>query len=187
MKQEKYSEKIAELDAKARQDQLKEQDEAEKRAQEEAKKNTDFFMIFKKSGSPLIRDLIGESPIGARLFMFLAEESDRTNAIVASGKALAAALQVSEASISRAIKTLKEKKLIEVLNSGGSNVFVLNPDVVWSAWKTGKTACLFGNAKVLMSTSEQSPPMKKRLNVLLNQQTLFNESEGEGQQEPPKA
>ena len=74
---------------------------------------------------------------------------------------------MSEATISRAIKVLIEKELIERLNSGGTNVFVLNPDVVWSAWKTGKTHCLFGNAKVLVSHDEQDAPTRKRLNVLL--------------------
>lgn len=170
-----YTEKINELDAKARQSQLKEQDEREAKEREEAKKNTDFFMVFKKSGSPMLRDLIGVSPIGARLFMFLAEQADRTNAIVASGKALATALGVSDASISRAIKTLEEKELVERMNSGGTNVFVLNPDVVWSAWKTGKDYCLFGNAKVLVNVSEQPKPVRKRLNVLLDQPQLFSE------------
>ncbi len=132
-----------------------------------AKLNQHFFMVFKKAGSPLLRDLIDKSPSACSLFLFLAEQADRTNAIVASGKALAAALNMSEATISRAIKVLIEKELIERLNSGGTNVFVLNPDVVWSAWKTGKTHCLFGNAKVLVSHDEQDAPTRKRLNVLL--------------------
>jgi hypothetical protein len=173
-----YTEKINELDGKTRQEQIKEQEDLEAKKREEDKKNGDFFMVFKKSGSPMLRELIGVSPIGARLFMFLAEQADRTNAIVASGKALAAALNVSEASICRAIKTLEEKKLVERMSSGGANIFILNPDVVWSAWKTGKDYCLFGNAKVLVSLSEQSKTIKKRLNVLLQQPEKTKIEEG---------
>lgn len=145
--------------------------EAEQR--ERAKKNSDFFMVFKKDGSPVIRNLIGVAPIAARVFLLLAEQADRTNAIVASQIALANALGVSKASITRAVKTLLEKQLIEVLKSGGTNVFILNPDVVWSAWKTGKDYCMFGNAKVLISKNEQDIITQKRLNVLLEKQAAL--------------
>ena len=67
--------------------------------------------------------------------------------------ALATCLGLSEPTISRAIKLLQtadenELPYLEVLKSGGTNVFILNPDIVWSAWKTGKDHCLFGQAKV---------------------------------------
>jgi DNA-binding transcriptional regulator YdaS (Cro superfamily) len=107
--------------------------------------------------------------------MFLAEQADRTNAVVASGKALAQLLKISEPTISRALKILSEKKdgkepYLEILKSGGTNVFVLNPNIIWSAWKTGKDYCLFGNAKILLSTNEQDTTVKKRLNVILEKQ-----------------
>lgn len=145
-----------------------EQQEAD--AREKAKKNTDFFMVFKKDGSPLIRDLLTKNPRAVAIFLLLAEQADRTNAIVASGRALASALNVSEASVSRALKVLKEAEMLEILKSGGTNIFVLNPDIVWSAWKTGKDYCLFGNAKVLISKNEQDKITQKRLNVLLEKQ-----------------
>ena len=59
---------------------------------------------------------------------------------------------------------------LEILKSGGTNVFVLNPEIVWSAWKTGKDYCLFGNAKILITTDEQDLSVKKRLNFLLEKQ-----------------
>lgn len=162
-----HDEVLQDLDAKSRRQQVEEEDKKAAEATALAKKNQDFFMVFKKTGSPVLRDLIDVSPIGARLFILLAESADRTNAIVASGKALAAALDVSEPSISRAIKMLIERKLVERLKSSGSNVFLLNPEVVWSAWATGKDYCMFGNAKVLLSKNEQDKHTQKRLNVML--------------------
>lgn len=163
-----------ELDNKARQQQLEE----EEKQRELARKNQNFFMIYKtKEGSAKLRQLINESPCAGVLFMFLAEHADRTNAIVASGKALAQLLNYSESTISRSIKILtatteKDGKpkmpFLECIKSGVSNVFILNPNIVWSAWKTGKDYCLFGNAKVLVSSDEQDTMVKKRLNVLLS-------------------
>ena len=54
--------------------------------------------------------------------MLLAEQADRTNAVVASGKALATCLGLSEPTISRAIKLLQtadenELPYLEVLKS----------------------------------------------------------------------
>lgn len=173
-----FAKKIQELDQKARQEQLKKQEEEEQEARERAKKNDNFYMVFKtKEGSEKLRNLIKQSPPAAQIFMFLAEQSDRTNAVVASGKALAQYLNLSEATVSRALKFLSkatdnEEPYLEILKSGGTNVFILNPSIIWSAWNTGKEYCLFGNTKVLVSKNEQDIGMKKRLNVIIekNQQ-----------------
>lgn len=175
-----FAKKIQELDQKARQEQLKKQEEEEQEARERAKKNDNFYMVFKtKEGSEKLRNLIKISGPATQIFLFLAEQSDRTNAVVASGKALAQALNLSEATVSRALKVLSkandnEEPYLEILKSGGTNIFVLNPNIVWSAWKTGKDYCMFGNAKVLVSTSEQDVAMKKRLNVILEKTSEEN-------------
>jgi DNA-binding transcriptional regulator YdaS (Cro superfamily) len=139
----------------------------EKDKSELRKKNDDFYMVFKRSGSPLLRNLIEKSSIAARLFLFLTEEADRSNALVASQKALAIKLEVSEASITRAIKMLEELEMIERQFSGGTSIFVLNPAVVWNAWAIGKNSCMFGNARVLISKDEQPEVIKKRVNLIL--------------------
>lgn len=176
MAMETFDSYVAELDSKARQEQLKQEAESEAEERERAKRNDNFFMVFKtKEGAGKLRALINKSAAAAQVFMLLAEQADRTNAIVASGKALATALQISESTVSRAIKLLSTeaedgKPYLEVLKSGNTNVFILNPDIVWSAWKTGKDYCLFGQAKVLITASEQDTVFRKRLNVLLSKQ-----------------
>lgn len=163
---ENFEEKIQRLNQKSRNQELLEQEQKELEAIERAKKNNNFYMVFKEDGSPIVRELIKTNPRAAELFLFLCEKSDRTNAFIASGKALASFLETSEPTISRAIKILKDKNLIDIFKTGSTNVFVLNPDVVWSAWKTGKKSCLFGNAKVLLSVEEQDKYMQKRINVM---------------------
>ena len=98
-----FEAKIAELNAKAQQDALAERERAEEEARERAKKNDNFFMVFKtKEGAERLRQLINKSGAAAQVFMLLAEQADRTNAVVASGKALATCLGLSEPTISRA-------------------------------------------------------------------------------------
>jgi DNA-binding transcriptional regulator YdaS (Cro superfamily) len=169
-----FKEKIAELNAQARILQIEEEKAQEEAEKEKDRKNTNFYMFYKtKESSAKVRSLIKKNPVAAMLFMFLAEQADRNNAVVASGKALASLLEVSEATISRALKVLTTKKedgepaYLEILKSGGTNVFILNPEIVWSAWRTGKDYCLFGNAKILLSTDEQDVALKKRLTVLI--------------------
>ena len=180
-----FAEAIQNANQKARQKDIDKQEEQEKEARERAKRNDNFYMLFKDGGSQQVRELIKISPPAAQIFMFLAEQADRTNAVVASGKALAKYLNLSEATVSRALKILSKKEedkepYLEILKSGGTNVFVLNPEIVWSAWKTGKDYCLFGNAKILITTDEQDLSVKKRLNFLLEKQLqLPNEDKEE--------
>lgn len=180
-----FKEKVAELNTQSRILQAEEEKALEQEEREKERKNSNFYMFYKtKESSAKVRSLIKQNAVAAMLFMFLAEQADRNNAVVASGKALASLLEVSEATISRALKVLTTKKdngepaYLEILKSGGTNVFILNPEIVWSAWRTGKDYCLFGNAKVLLSTDEQDVALKKRLTMLIEKvdgkQTLDN-------------
>lgn len=151
---------------RAKQIAIEEEEEAE--ALERAKKNNEFFMVFRGAGrgAPALRKLIQENHHAGALFMYLAETMDRTNAVVASGKALSEVLNISEASVSRAIKHLVDGRYIARFKTGGSNLFVANPDFVWNAWATGKASCLFNNTKVLISKNEQDKTMMKRFNLV---------------------
>lgn len=145
------------------------QEEAEEAEQrEKAKKNQDFYMVFKGPGrgAPALRKLIQDNHHAGALFMYLAEMMDKTNAVVASGKALSEVLNISEASVSRAIKHLVDGRYVARFKTGGSNLFVANPDFVWNAWATGKATCLFNNTKVLISKTEQDKTMMKRFNLV---------------------
>ena len=128
-----FEAKIAELNAKAQQDALAERERAEEEARERARRMiTSLWSLRLKKGAERLRQLINKSGAAAQVFMLLAEQADRTNAVVASGKALATCLGLSEPTISRAIKLLQtadenELPYLEVLKSGGTNVFYTEP------------------------------------------------------------
>ena len=154
-----------------------EEDAAREAEAEKAKKNRNFYMTFKDEGSPKIRKLIRLNGVAAELFLFIGENMDKSNALVASGKAFASALDTSEASVSRALKVLDEQGYIARFKTGGSNVVVANPDIVWNSWATGKTVCLFNNAKVLLSKDEQDKTLVRKFAHVLAKKLPEDEAE----------
>lgn len=152
---------------------------AEDQRAEEEKKNRNFFMMFKQNGSPAVRKMIRLNGIAAELFLFIAENMDAKNGLVASGKAFASALNTSEASISRALKLLDEEGYIARFKTGGSNLIVANPDLVWSSWANGKDTCLYANAKVLISKGEQDANLVRKFSHLIPKVDKSNTDEVE--------
>ena len=143
------------------------EEEREREAQEEAKKNKNFYMVFRNGGSQALRALMKKSPLAAQLFLYLAENIDKSNAIVASGRILADVLKVHETAVSRAIKVLVDENCVVRIKCGGANVFVLNPEIIWNSWATGKNRCWFDNAKVLIGKGEQPESVRKQMAILL--------------------
>lgn len=179
---EEHDPKLNKISFEQRAKDIAQEEAEEEAARERAKKNADFFMVFKgtERGAQLIRKLILKNHLAGALFMYLAETMDKTNAVVASGKALSEVLDISEASVSRAIKHLVDERFIARFKTGGSNLFVANPDLVWNAWANGKSTCLFNNTKVLISRSEQDKTMMKKFNFVFEKDSslLKNESSG---------
>jgi DNA-binding transcriptional ArsR family regulator len=91
--------------------------------------------------------------------MFLIKNMDYTNALCVSSTALQEVLGLSRPTISRAVKHLKDNGWVCVLKQGTSNVYVINPDVAWTAYENQKQYCKF-NATVLLSGSENAEYLK---------------------------
>lgn len=113
------------------------------------------------------RKLMMSCPSAFAIFDFFVEKADRFNAIMCSPKVLEEALGLSQATIYRAINVLREEKFIDVKKSGGSNVYLLNKELVWKSWGTNFKYAEFG-AKIILSESEQEekPTQTKRVNVV---------------------
>jgi hypothetical protein len=157
---------------------LKQRDaENDRKEAKKAKKNDDFYMVFKRDNT-LLR-LAELSSIGCRLFFYIAKLADRQNALVASQKALAQGLKTTQSNISKGIKAMEEVGLISRHLSGKTSVLVLNQDVVWSGWANGKGSCWFNNAAVFLSKDEQTQPIQKRINALLATKPAPTDEEAE--------
>lgn len=98
--------------------------------------------------------LMGLSPKAAQIFAFLVEHMDGYNALVCSSAVIQEALGMSRASVTRAVKVLKDNKFIDIKKTGTTNVYLINSELVWKSWGTNYKYAEF-NAKVLICESEQ--------------------------------
>lgn len=129
---------------------------------EEKRKNNDFIQLYRKNLYTL-RDIIGLDPTAAKIFFFITEQMDRANALVCSSEVLEEYTGLTRMTVYKKIKFLQEKGFLQVFKSGVSNVFVMNDEIVWSSWNTGKEYCLFDHAKVIISKSEQERIASQKL------------------------
>lgn len=98
--------------------------------------------------------LMAKSPIAYRIFKFLINNMDNYNAVVCSYKVLQEYFDVSQVTVARAIKLLKEKQYIEVYKSGTSNVYAVNKNIAWNSWGKNFKYAKF-EANIILSESEQ--------------------------------
>lgn len=121
----------------------------------EEQKNKDFIQLYRNHIDD-VTNLARQNPRAYDLFMLLCKHMDGTNALCASNVVLQEIMGgVSRATITRAVKYLKDNGWICVLKSGTSNVYIVNPDVAWTSYGNQKSYCKF-QANVLLSSSENA-------------------------------
>jgi biotin operon repressor len=106
----------------------------------------------------LIIEMMSENPTATKVFTWLLKQMDKRNALVVSQPALAEALGVTTRTIQYAVAYLKEKKAIDVLKSGNTNIYAVNAQIAWKSDANGKKYALF-DAAVYIADSEQDKPL----------------------------
>ena len=114
------------------------------------KKFYQFYVHNFKVISQLQRDF----STAVTILFFIIEHMELDNALVISQKALSEVLGISRSTVYRNVEILKNSKIIRVLKTGNSNIYVVNADVVWRKSAEQKKFALF-NAKVYLTPSEQ--------------------------------
>ena len=148
----------------------KQLEEAEKREEQKLKKekqspyerwvqvNKDFYKA---------EDwLMAKSPIAYRIFKFLINGMDDYNAVICSYKVLQENFGVSQDTVRRAIKLLREKQYIQVYKSGTSNIYAVNKEIAWSSWGKNFKYAKFG-ANIILSQSEQEQQDQEKKKIEL--------------------
>lgn len=143
----------------------KAEDEARERARRSPYNNFGQLNLDPDCGKAR-RALMRTNHSAYEIFDFLVERADPYNAVICSVRVLKEALNLSEATIYRAINALKEHKFIDVKKSGTSNVYHLNGELIWKSYGTNFKHAEFV-AKVIIAESEQEKPTKARkMNVV---------------------
>ena len=138
------------MEIRMREIELEKKEDHERRQNE--KKNIDFVQ-HQRSGMKHYRKLIKKSPLAAQVFMFLSEYMNHENVVVCGYKVLQEYFDVSRTSIFRAIKILEDDSFIIVGKSGNTNIYTLNPEIVWCSYGKNKKYCAF-EGKILMPEAE---------------------------------
>ena len=134
--------------------------------------------------------LISKSPAAYRIFKFLVSNMDNYNAVICSYKVMQEKFGYSQATVKRSIQLLKQHKYIEVVRTGGANIYMINKHLYWNSWGTNYAYAEF-DAKVIITASEQDEgiqarvrtQIKKRQEVVQSPPT-FREKIEQGQEEP---
>jgi hypothetical protein len=103
-------------------------------------------------GWKALASLAGDE-VATKLYVFLAEQSDRENCLAATYAVLGDAIGSSERTIRRAVRRLIDQGHVRVLRiSGSANLYVMNPDEVKKSAITGPTY-LTVRSRTLIGTS----------------------------------
>lgn len=133
--------------------------------------------------------LMKQSPYAYCIMDFLASNMDKYNAVICSYKVMQERFGYSQATVKRAIQLLKQHKYIEVVRTGGANIYMINKHLYWNSWGTNYAYAEF-DAKIIITASEQDEgiqakvrtQIKKRQEVVQRPPT-FREKIEQGQEE----
>lgn len=140
----------------------KEAKEEEKKAENAKKSPYRNFLQVNKDSYKAEDWLMKESPVAYRLLRFLAQNMDNYNALICSYIVLQEELGYSRATLSRAVKLLKEKNFIQILKSGVTNIYIINKELYWHSYGSNYSRCEF-NAKIIISSEEQDEKDKAEI------------------------
>lgn len=119
-----------------------------------SRENKDFVMYYRKFIDDITK-LAGENYTAFRIFQFFCKHMDSSNALVISTQALSDILELSTRTVQRATKYLNENGWVCILKSGNTNAYIVNPELVWTAYADQKSSCKF-KSNVILSSSENA-------------------------------
>lgn len=122
------------------------------------RENRDFVQFYRPFMDQ-ISELASQNALAFKLFMFLTKHMDNNNALCVSMKSLQELLGYSRQTISKAVKYLKDKGWLCVLKSGTTNIYILNPQIVWTSYDSQKSYCKF-QTNVIVTPGENAEYLK---------------------------
>jgi len=154
---------------------LEEQEKKEKEERDRTKRSPfKSFIQFNKETYKAEDWLMSKSPIAYRMFKFLINNMDGYNAVVCSYKVFQETFDVSQVTVARSIKLLKEKGYIAVFKSGTANVYAVNDKIVWNSWGTNYSQSKFP-VNVILSISEQEESIQAKIKAVKHKEIIIKE------------
>ena len=144
---------------------LAKQEEAERRAAEDAKKGPyRSFLQVNDDNYKAEAWLMKKSPIAYQVLRFITHNMDNYNALICSYKVIEETLQVSHSTVARAIQLLQEHKYLHIAKSGTTNIYMVNKELYWHSYGTNYARAEFG-AKIIISADEQGAAEREEIKL----------------------
>lgn len=152
--------------------------EAERQMQEIREKKSPYknWYQLNRDTTLVLMQVAKKSPYTMQVWNFFTAYMDNYNAIMVSYKAMQEILDISRATISRAIKLLEEAGLIYTYKSGNANVYILSPKAIWKRWGKDVKYCAFP-VNVVLTLSEQDKEKARIIQEKLNKVSIDDEKE----------
>lgn len=106
------------------------------------KKNRDYVMMYRKFINQ-IADLGQEDAQALKILLFLCRNMDSRNALCITMGLISEMTGMCRQTVSKKLKFLEDNGWICVAKLGKANVYIVNPEVVWTAYADDKTYCKF--------------------------------------------
>jgi len=135
--------------------------------QDAEKRNPPFIQLTRKR-MPDLRRHNTVNPLAVNIFLFIAEHMGRDNILICSMSVLIEEMGRSRATVARAIKYLKDEKLLEAIKFGSCTGYAVSGEYVWTTFNQPGRYAVFENARALASKSENKAVIKKLATVFKN-------------------
>ena len=144
-----------------REQQLNKEEEYEKELSKRKHKSP-FNLYCQLNYNQHLFSLCDANPSACTLFLFLLNCIDRKNCVMISYETVQKVLGVSKSTVTRNIQYLKEYKYIAVIKQGTSNLYILNPYIVWRNSVDKLKTCPFPNLEkpILPKNFEKYPNLR---------------------------
>lgn len=126
---------------------------------ERSKENKNFVMLYRQFIQQ-VADLGAEDPQALRVLLFLVRHMDNRNALIVPMQLIADMLKLSRQTVSSKIKYLYEGGWIDIYKAGRSNVYIVNPEFVWTAYADERSYCKFESTVMLSNTDQWNMPRR---------------------------
>lgn len=124
---------------------------------QDERQNQDFVQVGRKQLNNM-RVLVRKSPLAAEILFFLIDKAtvrgNTSNAVIMSPATFQEVTGYSRASITRAIKVLKDGNWIQAVKIGGAHAYAVNERVAWREAGNKRQYATF-SATVIAAASEQ--------------------------------
>lgn len=129
-----------------------------------SREDSDFVKLYRQFIQQ-ISDLGVDNPTALRVLLFLIRHMDGCNAIGVQQSLIANKTGLVRQTVSKAITYLHDNGWLAIYKLGRSNIYVINPEVVWTSYADQKEYCKFKGSIMLSRDDQWTVPKTQKTQI----------------------